>query len=212
MTKLNKQKWLKIGAVTLASGVLVGALTYYNFLVPETVGAVLLEQCPQFTVDYIYTAKDGKMVIDEDKTFTMAEQSGKVVVLNFWATYCQPCKVEIPHFNELYENYHDRGLEVVILNGEMDKTAQGLLDNFVNNDNPNRTDDEYDKYYGAWQSFHCTFGRYESDNNVLELFEVSSLLPVTVVINRAGIIKYMDAASLTYEELEQIVLPELEEV
>ena len=50
---------------------------------------------------------------------------------------------------------------------------------------------------------------YEKDNNVLGLFEVESALPVTVIVDKEGKIKYMESASLTYEELETLVLKEI---
>ncbi len=211
MKKIKDWNWWKVGAWTAATAVLCGALVYYNFFEKEKIGVLLLEECPDFELDCVYAVQDGKMVIDEEKTFKLSEHAGDVIVLNFWATYCQPCKVEIPHFNELYETYHDQGLEVVILNGEMDKTAQGLLDEYINYDNPDKKGDfdDYEKYYQHWKTFSCTFGRFEEDNNILDMFEVSSMLPVTIIISREGIIKYMAAAPLTYEELETLILPEL---
>jgi len=42
-----------------------------------------------------------------------AELKGKVVLIDFWATYCAPCKTEVPHFNALRERLKDKGVEIV---------------------------------------------------------------------------------------------------
>jgi cytochrome c biogenesis protein CcmG, thiol:disulfide interchange protein DsbE len=54
------------------------------------------------------------VLIDLDgKTFDLAKLRGKVVLVNYWATWCEPCKVELPTFNAFFQRYHDRGLEII---------------------------------------------------------------------------------------------------
>ena len=56
--------------------------------------------------DFTLKSLDGKDV-------RLSDFKGKAVLLNFWATYCQPCKIEMPWFAELNKQYAPQGLEVV---------------------------------------------------------------------------------------------------
>ncbi len=49
----------------------------------------------------------------EGKAVHLSQLSGKVVVVNFWATWCDPCREEIPDFVQLHKEYRGRGLEIV---------------------------------------------------------------------------------------------------
>lgn len=52
----------------------------------------------------------------DGNSLTLSEFKGKVIILNFWATWCPPCRKEIPDFVELYEKYKDEGLLIIGVN------------------------------------------------------------------------------------------------
>ncbi len=49
----------------------------------------------------------------EGKDVKLSDFKGKVMILDFWATWCPPCRKEIPHFKELYDKYKAQGLEII---------------------------------------------------------------------------------------------------
>jgi cytochrome c biogenesis protein CcmG/thiol:disulfide interchange protein DsbE len=57
-------------------------------------------------------------LLDESATLSLAELEGKAVVLNFWASWCEPCKEEAPLFQDAWERYQDRGLVIVGVDSE----------------------------------------------------------------------------------------------
>jgi len=58
----------------------------------------------------------------------LKEFRGKVVLLNFWATWCPPCRKEIPSMVEIYKKYKDRGLEIIGVN--LDKLGKSEVEKF----------------------------------------------------------------------------------
>ena len=61
---------------------------------------------------------DTEMQSADGKSIKLSNYSGKVVVLNLWATWCGPCRTETPELVRLYKEYQDQGLEVVALSTE----------------------------------------------------------------------------------------------
>lgn len=56
-------------------------------------------------------------------TVTLEDFKGKVVIVDVWATWCPPCRMEIPGFIKLYDNYKDKGLEIIGLAVDEDGAA-----------------------------------------------------------------------------------------
>jgi thiol-disulfide isomerase/thioredoxin len=59
-----------------------------------------------------------------DKPISMKGLEGKVVVIDFWATWCGPCVAEMPHMKELYAKFHDQGVEFIGIS--LDQPGDGL--------------------------------------------------------------------------------------
>lgn len=78
---------------------------------------------------YTLETTDGKSIIlDLDKKKLISKElNGKTVLINFWATWCPPCKEEIPDFNELYKKYGD-DLEIVGVLFEKNKDPKELAE------------------------------------------------------------------------------------
>lgn len=134
-------------------------------------------QCPDFTVP-LYGGGE----------FHLAEARGKVVVLNFWATWCSPCCAELPYFEQLWENYPD------------DVALVAIHSSLVTDDVPS---------YIEEMGYEMPFALDET-GEVIASLGGSTMLPQTVILDREGTIVYNRIGSVTYEDLEQWVLLAME--
>jgi len=72
--------------------------------------------------DFELTSLDGTSV-------TLSQFRGKVVILDFWATWCQPCKLELPHFSELQRELGAQGLQIIGIS--LDQGGRSEVASFV---------------------------------------------------------------------------------
>ncbi len=111
------------------------------------------------------------------KQLNLADYRGKVVLLNFWATWCAPCLVEMPRFVAWQQEYGGRGLQVIGIS--MDDDAQ-----------PVRT---------AYRKYNLNYPVVMGDEKIGEMYGGIFGLPVTFLIDSKGKIRfqYQGAADLS---------------
>ncbi|MAG69968.1 MAG: TlpA disulfide reductase family protein [Vicinamibacterales bacterium] len=115
----------------------------------------------------------------------LASLKGKVILLNFWATWCGPCKVEIPSFVELQDEYRDEGLAVLGLS--VDDTVEKLK--------------PFAEEYSVNYPLLVGLGR----DDVQEAFGPVWGIPVTFYIDREGTLCKKHMGLATKEQVERDV-------
>jgi len=92
------------------------------------VGVFLLPCCARKETEAVL-APDFTLRTLDGKEITLSQLKGKVVLLDFWATWCGPCKKSIPHLIQLYKDYQKSGFELVGMN--IDKGDTEAVRRFV---------------------------------------------------------------------------------
>lgn len=92
------------------------------------------------------------------KTLTLSDYKGKVIILDFWATWCPPCRQEIPEFIELQERYKD---DLIVIGVSLDRDGPKAVVPFYKENGLNYSvvyaDGAVVKAYGGVQSIPTTF-------------------------------------------------------
>jgi cytochrome c biogenesis protein CcmG/thiol:disulfide interchange protein DsbE len=124
----------------------------------------------------------------DGQPFDLAAEKGKVVIVNFWATWCPPCRAEMPMINEFYRRYHSQGLELI----------------GVSADSP------HDRSDVAKVMQSLSYPAAMLDDAKTNDFGSPDELPVTYVIDRGGIVRAVftpGAKALSAADLDASVLP-----
>ncbi len=127
---------------------------------------------------------------------SLASYKGRVVVLNFWATWCEPCKKEMPDLATIQNEYAALGVQVIGAAGDAAEDSAKVL-KFIR---------EYKVNFPVW------IGASTTD---MERFGVGTVLPATVIIDREGKIVWREIgivkAAQLKAELDKLLLPKVAE-
>ncbi|HEX3582489.1 MAG TPA: TlpA disulfide reductase family protein [Thermoanaerobaculia bacterium] len=126
------------------------------------------QSMPAYTTDLL----DGKK-------FDISAERGNVVFLNLWATWCGPCRYEIPELQSLHQKYASRGFKVVGIS--LDDTGVGGVKQFVS---------QHSMTYPI---------AYDPDGKIATIFQ-SSVLPTSVIVDRSGQIVWKKFGAVSMDD------------
>jgi len=115
--------------------------------------------------------------------FSSADCRGKILVINFWATWCTPCVNELPHFERLAAEYADE-LNVIALHSSL-------------------VTEDVDAWL-ARENYALSFA-FDETGDIITSLGGSTMLPMTVVTDAKGVIVYNAVGSVSYEKLLEII-------
>jgi peroxiredoxin len=129
-------------------------------------------------------APNFKLKAADGTTIELQKLKGKVVLVNFWATWCPPCRTEIPGMMKVYDKYKAKGFEIVgisVDNGGWDDVRPWLEKHPVN--------------------YPIVVG----DGNLAQAYGGIRNIPTTFLVDRKGNIVLKHVGGLTEEEFEKMV-------
>ena len=175
-------KWVLAGVAALALGIFTLPLFLTGGQIDETAeahegSAACKAEGP---ANLNFTLKDMN-----DVDYRMNDLKGKVVLVNFWASWCAPCLAEIPEFIKVREAYHDKGFEIVGIS----------------------TDDTPEQLRAFAEKYKTNYPLVQVTSEVEEAFGPVFGLPTSVLVARDGSVCKRHFGPISKEQLEKELKP-----
>ena len=174
-----------ISAVLLI-GLLVGAFIYYWVTTPDYVKPAVGSEVGDACISYDVTIVDKNGITSETINPTT---TGKITIINFWGTWCNPCVAELPYFDQIATNYGDEVVVIAIHTSTVAETAPPFLAKHYPDSKIIFGKDDGDGFDGAFYSALGGRGTY----------------PYTVILDEHGVIAKIFVSALHYEDLEAAI-------
>lgn len=147
----------------------------------------IVVQNPIAPASVIDTKADDFSLADVDgEQRNLSEWQGKVIAINFWATWCPPCREEIPAFIELQQQYSGDGLQFIGIALQQAEEVRGFIDEFKVN-------------------YPSLVGGDDVIKAAKRLGNDIGALPYTVIIGRSGKIAFTRRGPLSKAEAESVI-------
>jgi thiol-disulfide isomerase/thioredoxin len=144
------------------------------------IGSNVFDRAPDFTVQNL----DG-----DDVTVKLSDYRGRIVMINFWATWCKPCREEMPYIQAISDNWSSQDLAIFSIAAK-DEENLDLVNTFI-------SDNEYN--FPVY---------YDSQGQAQSLYSID-FWPTTFLIDKEGIIQYRQPSSFEDQDAIETLLDTL---
>ncbi|HUU37354.1 MAG TPA: TlpA disulfide reductase family protein [Candidatus Desulfaltia sp.] len=134
--------------------------------------------------DNYASAPNFKLTDINGKMITLSDYKGKVLFLNFWATWCPPCREEIPDFIEAYAEQKANGLEIVGIS--LDTKGKEAVAAFV------------EKYK---INYPVVLETGRNTEKIINDYQPGQYIPTTIIIDKSGRIRHKEVGAIDKETL-----------
>jgi len=124
-------------------------------------------------------------------TISLENYKGKVIFLNFWATWCGPCRHEIPDFIVMYDKYKEKGLEIIGVS--LDRLSKAKLKQWV-------------------QKNKINYPIVMANQDIVNDYQPGQFIPSTILIDAQGRIRHKHVGVLNKVTMEKYFLGFLNEM
>jgi thiol-disulfide isomerase/thioredoxin len=132
--------------------------------------------------DFVFTALDGSNI-------SLSDYRGKVVILDLWATWCNPCHAVMPELKKIYENYSRNDLEILSVDIDPRESVQ-YIQSFID-----WFEDQYDI------ELNWIFGK--DDGDISEKYMNEGAIPTLAVFDQKGRVYYRKAGVHAFREIPE---------
>lgn len=131
-------------------------------------------------------APDFELRTVDGKAMKLSSLRGKKVIVNFWATWCPPCRLEMPEMEKFYTKNKNEGIEILAVNLTKAEKSRADVPAFI-------------------EAYGITFPVLLDENSdVARLYKVSSI-PASFIIDTQGVIREKIVGPMTYDSMEKMV-------
>jgi peroxiredoxin len=120
--------------------------------------------------------------VEGDGTVSLADYKGKPVIINFWGTWCVPCQLEMPWFQEFYGKYKDQGLTIVGISDDPEQPKEDILK--------------------TAHKLGVTYTLVYPDKNIYKAYGGVDVYPETFYVNKDGVVVAETAGAPSKDEME----------